>query len=253
MSLDSQLIVIESINREPTSFSSTWFKVRFPGRTWNFQAVTLKNFMMAATIPNVAAGVNDQITVRDPNTSTNYIATLAPGNYDLTTFIGAAQTALNNVWANSFTVNVDSTTQRITVTGNNAFILNWSNSTRSAAYVMGFIDGVDTASGISITAPNAYDLSGPMFLYLDLSFAGKKVVNSAGYSSSFVIPMDANSGAFTILSESSTFVTTSLAESYQTADMVEVKMHVQYPNRKYVLADNGGANIGIVLELQSLR
>jgi hypothetical protein len=118
---------------------------------------------------------------------------------------------------------------------------------------MGFIDGVDTASGISITAPNAYDLSGPMFLYLDLSFAGKKVVNSAGYSSSFVIPMDANSGAFTILSESSTFVTTSLAESYQTADMVEVKMHVQYPNRKYVLADNGGANIGIVLELQSLR
>lgn len=256
MSLDSQLIHLQAMNKEPNSYSSTRFRVRFPGRGQQFQAVTLKHLMFPNTVYNVVSGLNDEVTIRNPAGPTNYIATLTPGNYGLTNFVAHLQSRMNSAWSNSFVVSVSETTQRMTITGTAAFILNWSNSTNNAALIMGWAPTTDTSSATSQTAPYAYDLSGPQYLFLDLNFATKKVINSAGYSSTFIIPMDSNSGAFAIVSESSTFVATSIAESFQTTDMVEVAFYAQYNSAtggRYQLVDNGGAEIGMILELQSIR
>lgn len=152
-----------------------------------------KGISLHTPIFNVYAGVNDAVYTSRGN------FTLTPGAYSTSNIASTLQTAFRTVDA-AFSVSYSTLTGLITVTLNQVFTLNWSQSTGSdAASFLGFTSGVDTASAMTATGTNAVDFYPIKNVFISFAEASFDLVSSHAQGcprGSLIVPNAAAYGTY---------------------------------------------------------
>lgn len=126
------------------------------------------------------------------------IATITEGNYDSTTFPTALKTALDAAGAETYTVTISSTTNKITISATGAFSMKFASSSTSGYMwkILGFAYNTNTSSAASHTGSMPCRLDGDEYYALQL-----ENLPSSNISSSFstrgimdIIPMSGSFG-----------------------------------------------------------
>jgi hypothetical protein len=120
----------------------------------------IAQFVLPMTHYTVITGVNDIIPSDLGDT------TLTQGVYTITSLLAHIETAMSTATSTTITCSVSNYTVTIASTGTPT--LAWTDSTHTAARLLGWDPATDVAAGASHTAPNPYDLSRPHFLHMDL-------------------------------------------------------------------------------------
>ena len=128
--------------------------------------------------------------------SVNKTATIASGFYTPTTFLTAIGTAMTTASGgyNTYTATQDTAKQTVTVTAStNPFQLMFgTNTTNTAAYLMGFIN-VDTASATSQTGTGIMNLNQTQSFNIDIVGTTSGVADAKSNSYTLCIPNSVNS------------------------------------------------------------
>ncbi len=186
-----KFLVLDSIDRLDTSKSSTECDFQlFPGMI-GCHGVELLSLVMPMTQYNINSS-NNVIYFNDGG---NQTATMPVGNYTATTFVPMLETTLNSVSGIGFVVTYSDTTMMFTITaGSNWFYTFGTNQTNSANYILG-ADPVNTSPALSVTGPNAINLSLPLYFYVSVNEFQTNVKSTNNFdNASFVFVNPVNSG-----------------------------------------------------------
>lgn len=167
-----------------------------------------------ATIPysfyNVRTGVNDKVYYTSAGSDGDI--TLTHGNYSATGLITELKTKLEAEIGGGFSISTTYSRETIkftyTVTGVASFIFKFSNTTASAADLLGFYDGEDTAMtiGVGTLSEKAIDLNDSIHgLYIRQNIATKGTLdNEQGTFSNILarLPISTNAGGIIFYSPS---------------------------------------------------
>lgn len=124
------------------------------------KSIELLTFSLPMTFYNVNEN-NNKIYFND---GTDKIATLTPGNYDITDFLAELKTEMDSVSTITFTPTYSNISMKITITGDSAFTLTFgTNTTNSSSKILGFPD-VDTSSSVTQVGTNTINLSVPLYI-----------------------------------------------------------------------------------------
>lgn len=153
-------------SRDRISGTSSDFIIKL--RDFNFQNVQefkIIYFSMPYSFYNYSDVLqNNTITIDEGGGP--ILVTLSNGQYSRFSIITALENALNSAGTNTYTVTIDSTTLRTTISATGNFQILWASGQTSYMYkILGF-DPVDTGSSSSHTGANSYDFSGPGNIYL---------------------------------------------------------------------------------------
>ena len=164
MSSLTDFVLINSKDRASFSNSSSDFTIELrdplEGRYKIVSAIIPNTFY------NVVAGQNDKIYFND---GTNKSAVIPAGNYSVNTLPGAIKTAMDAVSSIVFTVTINSITNKMTITGDSAFSLNFGTFTSSSiAPLIGFAY-TNTNSAVSHVGGNVVDLAYPRSVIVDIN------------------------------------------------------------------------------------
>lgn len=157
--------------------------------------VTLEHFEIALGMYPIRTGCN---TFPFTHSSTNYTATISPGNYAGTSLATALQTALNAAGSPvTFTVSYNSIRNKLTVAASSSVAIGASNG---ANLVLGFVTG---QSGTSIESTNQLNLNHDLYIYLHFPTFGNGYQTNR--SLTFRIPLEEGYGAINFYNVSSHF------------------------------------------------
>ncbi|MCU1372712.1 MAG: hypothetical protein JWO77_3906 [Ilumatobacteraceae bacterium] len=109
-----------------------------------------------------------------------YNATIPSGNYTVSTFPAALQSALTTAVANGWTVTFNDVQRNLTITGTTAFTFNNYTAGTSAFKQIGMEKNISTASGTTWTG-SVIDLSGITSLLLTSTQLTSRDVTYSGY------------------------------------------------------------------------
>jgi hypothetical protein len=180
MSSSSLFLAIESVDR--ASGSSHQFTYQLPHSIKNVKRISLINVELPNTCYNVRSPYN---TFQFTRSSTTYTATVAEGNYTVTTLLTALATAMTAADSSTtFSFSSSSSTLKITMTSSNSVTIGNTYLSRSLGFVNGQI-------GTTIVASNTYVI-GDTFLFLSLRNLPTNIISTS--SSQFRIPLKADSG-----------------------------------------------------------
>lgn len=98
----------------------------------------------------------------------NLTATIAEGNYDITTFPTALKTALDAAGADTYTVTISSSTYKITISSTGTFSMKFSSTSTSGDMwkILGFAYNTDTSTTASHTGTMPIRLDGDEYYCL---------------------------------------------------------------------------------------
>lgn len=102
-----------------------------------------------------------------------YLATISPGNYEITSYVDTVQTQMNALFP-GFTVSYARETHKITINNSTNFTI---LATSSASRQLGV--ATTAAQSTTWTSQNAVDISGPKYLLLhSLALTNQKIIKS---------------------------------------------------------------------------
>ena len=109
----------------------------------------------------------------------DYTGTITAGHYTSSTIATAVQTAMNAVMS-GFTVTLDANSNKLTFANASSFHFSWSRDTTGIGCEkqLGFQNNTDSATGTSITAPNAINLIRSSGIIVRFSESSSRVVDS---------------------------------------------------------------------------
>lgn len=123
-----------------------------------------------------------------------FIATMTPGIYDYTSILAEIKSSMEaTAYAGTITAIYDNETDKFTITGTIAYSFEWSNTTNSAAYILGFPNS-DTISALSQTSVNIPNLSLPPCFAINIDEFPKNVRTSSGLLVNFIVYITVVSG-----------------------------------------------------------
>lgn len=204
--MTSQTLVIDSYDR--IEGTSTAFRINLNQVKENIESIQL----VSAVIPNTSYNVynytingityqNNLIPFRE--LATDAVATITPGNYDITSLIAAIGTAMSaaSPTLQAYTCTYSSSTFKLTVTtaGPNPFIfrfaatfggINYTNINLS--YVMGFNNTNTGVAALSLVSNNVVNLSGIPYYVIKNNNLQNNVFTTEATSGMFYIPNNVN-------------------------------------------------------------
>lgn len=127
--------------------------------------------LMTCNFPMTSYNVNSSNNYLYLNDGSSKIIQLTKGNYDIYDFVPMLEQALNDSSAINFTVTYSLVSMMLTVTGDSNFSFEFSNTTNSIAYLMGF-NNVNTTPALTQVAPKCLNLSSPMYFNIIISELG---------------------------------------------------------------------------------
>ncbi len=118
----------------------------------------------------VFTALNNKVDFFEPASGPITTVTIAPGNYTSTTFINALKAALDAASPNGYiyTITINSTTSKITISSTGIFHLLWAsgpNAANTPRIELGF-SAIDLTAASTYTAQSVYDFSGPDYIYI---------------------------------------------------------------------------------------
>lgn len=129
--------------------------------------------LLSANFPQTNYNVNDSNNILYLNDGASKAIQLSNGNYDIYDFVDMIEQALNDASTINFTVTYSLVSMKLVITGDSNFVLEFSNTTDSVAYLMGF-ENLDTSSALSHVADYCLNLSVPMYYNI--------LINELGYN-----------------------------------------------------------------------
>jgi len=126
---------------------------------------------------------------------TNYIGVLTPGVYDYTTILAEIKSAMEaTAYAGTITATYSLTSFKFTVAGSVNFAFTFgTNTTNSAAYILGF-DDEDTIIAASHMGDDVAHLSIPPYFFINVDNFSTQSSTSNGEICTFIIFSQNNSG-----------------------------------------------------------
>ena len=149
----------------------------------------ITNFALPMTNFTVITGVNDVIPSDLGDT------TLTAGVHNITALLAHIETAMSTATSTTITCSVSNYLVTIASTGTPT--LTWTDSTHSAARLLGWDPDTDVVAGASHTSPNPYDLSRPHFVHITLAqipFVNIQIASDPVRHAHFSIPVTAANG-----------------------------------------------------------
>jgi len=236
MSAYDKFYLLKSRDRTTESKSSSDFTIQLP------HPINGKYELVSATVPNTiytfAAG-DDSNKIYFNEAGTPFTASITPGFYSTSTIAAAIKTAMEDVGSYTYTVTIDSVTQRVTISaGADLFILEFA-SREGASERLGFARE-DTAAATSHTGDYVLNFALPHSLVVDID--RKESFQSSGQDSgSFYIPFDVNSSDVMIYSRDSKF-------SQNIEFRNQTSFPIQLKNTNNQIVDLNGANWEMLLK-----
>jgi len=176
------LVHIDSAQRN--SGTKDRFQINF-GQVYDLPdkvKVSLVNLILPQTWGNVR-----QDEVFHYNDGVDKTITIPAGDYTSNEFKAIFESVLVG-----YTITFSSTTGKVTINSSSAFVIQWSKH-EYLAKLLGF-EPIDTASAISHTSQNQYNMSPDRYVFLDIGSAN--CLNAKHIHASFPIPVFGNGGSF---------------------------------------------------------
>src|SRR5579885_3273693 len=189
----AKYLTIRSIDRIPGS-TSTNFQIQLKDGIPSVKSVELLAFLCPNTLYKIRPNVNNYFVWS--RGGTNYYYIIPGGSYSISSLITLIQTNMNTQDNNSYNITYSSDLMTITISGTNAFILNFGSSAYSNMLCyreLGFIKA-DILSATSITSPNCISLERPTSLYITIREFMQSGVDTNIQSYSFYVPINVPSG-----------------------------------------------------------
>lgn len=188
-------------SRDRTSSSSGFTDAVFDIK--NVPSVTYRKARLVSfAIPNLLYSIHsDNNKIAFTRSSTDYAATITPGNYTITQLSSAIATAMNLQDANSYTATYDANTQKMTISGSSSFVLDFSLD-GTMWRELGF-ENSTSSSATSHTGTNYVNLSPENYVYIQIDEIGTKVLTTreTNYGATFYVPLDVSKGSLVFQSE----------------------------------------------------
>lgn len=195
----SKILVIESINRNLNSTSSSSFNINLGYSVNNIRRLKLLECTMPNSIYNITSLNNALQWVH----SSTFNYTIPVGSYSISALLSTIQSGMNGLDANSYVCTYNTNQQTITISGSAAFVINFGNST-SPWRILGFVN-LNTSSGTSQTGTNVVGAERPYNIFLRVDKWPGVCISDLGQLYTFVIPKSVNSGDVNIWTEKQNF------------------------------------------------
>jgi len=190
----SPILIISSSDRTSSSVSSTDFTVQIPSPLYGVNTIELLSASIPLSYYNVDETNHTVYYTPIPQIGTESI-TLDHGNYTVQTLVEAVATKLSVDSEVVYTASYNPTTMKITISSVGNFKLLFSNTSTSAASLLGY-DNVDTASATSHEASYAPKLHPLEHIYIEILELSNHILttNPLINRCSFMIPVTQNGG-----------------------------------------------------------
>lgn len=153
-------------SRDRTNGVSHNFQIQLDAGLDRIKSVKL----LCVSLPLTNYTINSSNNLIYFNDGADEIATIPPGSYDYNSILTAIQTAMTTAgYGGVVTATYDNVTMKFTIATSTAIIFTWSNTTNSAAYILGWNNG-DTLLDTSHTSTNISHLSVPSTLYIIMDY-----------------------------------------------------------------------------------
>lgn len=191
-------VLIDSRDRTPSSpgFTDAWFDiVDVPSVL--YRRARLVSFV----IPNLLYSIDSTNNKIAFTRSSNFTATITPGNYTITQLSTAIGTAMNGQNSNNYSATYDANTQKMTISGTNPFVLDFG-AAGTMWRQLGF-ENSTSSSATSHTGTNYVNLSPENYVYIQIEEIGTKVLSTraTNYGATFYVPLDVSKGSLVFQSE----------------------------------------------------
>jgi hypothetical protein len=186
----SAFLVINSADRNNVLDPTSDFKIDLP---YKLQGIyQMFNIIFPNSMYNVDS-TNSTIYFNDG--TANRTCNLPEGFYSTSDITAAIKTAMEGVSTTTFTVTLDSATQKLSIAGSTPFSLTFgTHTTNSIASTIGY-KNVDTNTASSHVADYIIDLSYPRMLLFTIN-GRKNVVTTKGIDATMAVAINANSTEF---------------------------------------------------------
>lgn len=199
-----------------------------------FTKVELLSFSMPLTSYNIDA-TNNQIYFNVGGV--DYIASITEGSYNICTLIPELKRVMDLAATESFDVWYDNALFKIVFTISSAptFTFTWSNTTNSAASILGFLNA-DTSTAMTIISDHAINLSLPLYFYLQLNQFGMHCRSTKdGDWATFIISSLGNSSSINVFNQFSAY---HLLEQFGHQSLNEINVRICERGNKPVDLNN---------------
>lgn len=233
-------LLLDSRDRTATSASSTDCVFQLNPGINGCTSVEL----LSLSFPNTQYNLNSLNNIIYFNDGAPKVATIPPGNYDITAFLLAIKTAMEAVSGLTYTATYDFVSMKITVTATAPFSFSFATTLNSAANIMGF-NNVNTGASLSITAPNITNLSLPLYFYVQVDEFSTNVKSSNNF----------DNGSFTIINNTNVSDIITFADQSYYRQKVKVTenniqtLNVVFKNHNNVIMDLNGADWAMLLKM----
>jgi hypothetical protein len=167
---------LDSVQTDPAFLKTDWPTFYLNRAVQN----VAKMKVLSAEIPFSYYVINATNNTFFLTESSSALVTLPVGNYTSSTLSSTLGTALTTaslgLGSRTYTVTYNNTTQKLSITSTGAFSLTFGSSNDSGQtnprFILGFNGGVISSVGNAITAPNAVQITGPNYVYLNSTQLG---------------------------------------------------------------------------------
>ena len=240
----SHIIVFDSKHRLNYNLTeANDCQVRFEPAIGGFNKVELLNFSVPIIQYNIDSS-NNLVYFNDG--SSDWVATLSSGAYTYITLPIELKRAMDDVSSQSFDVSYSEITFKlsVTVTSVASFKFTFSNTSNSAARILGFQNS-DTSLAATHTSFFSLNLSLPMYFFVQIPELGTHVKSSSQNDwGTFVLTTSGNSGDILTFNMFSGY---QLLESFQHSSLSSV--NIRLVNSGGELLDLRGLDWIMVLKL----
>ena len=184
-----QLFAVDSKYRMTGSISSTDYVINNSGVLGNGSLKSIE--LLAAEIPNthyVFSSANENNVITFNEGASDLVATITPATYTNSELETEIKTRLDAAGGLTYTVSIDTTTLKMTISATGAFTLKFSEPS-SPWYELGFTNA-DTSSAASHTGSRVVKLSGDDYVFLTFKNIPSRNLNQSSISYLFRISID---------------------------------------------------------------
>jgi len=218
----------------------------------NVKSIRVLQFALPNTLYNVSSSYSNNKMLWNRG-GTDYSFTIPNGQYTISNLHTTIENGMNATDANNYDLTYSSTTFKSSISGTNAFTLNWSTnpSSSNGCYKELGWNKSDTSSATSHTSQNAISLNDPVFIFMSLDLGSSINVMATTSSSStsnhftFLFPMTEREGNLIFVDKD----TLENVLHFPTAiNITEIK--VKLYNKNNVLLDTNGSDWNMVWEVE---
>lgn len=234
-------LYISSNDRIRQTETSSNFTVHLNHPIENKHSISLSHFSVLNTMYNVTS-LNNRISVH--YSGNDYHAMITEGAYNISTLTSALKTALDNNGSTvTYTVTYDSTTFKLTISGDSAFSLLFGSESNQINQLLGF-PAEDTSSSTSHVGSYAVDLHSPI-LFIRINQLGTQYnASNRNDRMTFVVPVQVNSGDAIIYNEKISF-----DQKRDLHGRALSELHIQIVDKNNKVIDLHGAEVTMIFTL----